>query len=281
VRFEGQWSSGAGRSFLTGLARIPRHQLLCGGKSVKFRAATPGHLVAPGRQHSQEVVLGKQFSLTSADKFQLGAYRADPSGPAKGGIVVIQEIFGVNHHIRAVCDRLAGEGYAALAPALFDRQEKNFESGYTPDEIANARKFVANPDWGAMLRDTQAAIDELKKEGPVAIMGFCMGGTIAFLAACKLNGLSAAVCYYGGQIAKNADEKPKVPTQMHFGDKDASIPMSDVEMIKKKRGGDSEIYVYPDAQHGFHCDERGSFHGASAKAAWQRATDFLKKHLKK
>jgi len=95
--------------------------------------------------------LGKQFSLTSADKFQLGAYRADPSGPAKGGIVVIQEIFGVNHHIRAVCDRLAGEGYAALAPALFDRQQKNFESGYTPDEIANARKFVANPDWGAML----------------------------------------------------------------------------------------------------------------------------------
>jgi len=218
--------------------------------------------------------LGKQFSLTSADKFQLGAYRADPSGPAKGGIVVIQEIFGVNHHIRAVCDRLAQEGYAALAPALFDRQEKNFESGYTPDEIANARKFVANPDWGAMLRDTQAAIDELKKEGPVAIMGFCMGGTVAFLAACRLNGLSAAVCYYGGQIAKNADEKPKVPTLMHFGDKDASIP-------KSKRGGDSEIHVYPGAAHGFHCDERGSFHEPSAKLAWQRSLDFLKKHLKR
>ena len=154
--------------------------------------------------------MGKQFSLTSSDKFQLGAYRADPSGPSKGGIVVIQEIFGVNHHIRAVCDRLAGEGYTAVAPALFDRQEKNFESGYTPDEIANARKYVANPDWGAMLKDTQAAIDELKKDGPVAIIGFCMGGTIAFLAACKLNGLSAAICYYGGQIAKNADEKPKV-----------------------------------------------------------------------
>src|SRR5258708_3538202 len=143
---------------------MARRQLLCGGKSVRFRAATPGHLVAPGRQHSQEGVLGKQFSLTSADKFQLGAYRADPSGPAKGGIVVIQEIFGVNHHIRAVCDRLASEGYAAVAPALFDRQQKSFESGYTPDEIANARKFVANPDWGAMLRDTQAAIDDVKKD---------------------------------------------------------------------------------------------------------------------
>src|SRR5262249_49790703 len=107
------------------------------------------------------------------------------------------------------------------------------------------------------------------------------GGTIAFLAACKLNGLSAAVCYYGGQIAKNADEKPKVPTQMHFGDKDASIPMSDVEMIKKKRGGDSEIYVYPDAQHGFHCDGRGTSPGTSHKTAGQRAPKFLKNHLKK
>ena len=108
-----------------------------------------------------------------------------------------------------------------------------------------------------------------------------MGGTIAFLAACKLNGLSAAVCYYGGQIAKNADEKPKVPTLMHFGEKDASIPMSDVEIVKQKRGGDTEIHVYPDAQHGFHCDERGSFNEASAKTAWQRSMDFLKKHMKK
>src|SRR6201989_3613473 len=254
-------------------ASPPARQLLCRRESVKLRPVRCRAPRFPGLPYSQEVLLGKQFSLTSADKFQLGAYRADPSGPAKGGIVVIQEIFGVNHHIRAVCDRLAGEGFAALVPALFDRLQKNFEARYSTEEIANARKFVANPDWGAMLRDTQAAIDELKKEGPVAIMGFCMGGTIAFLAACKLNGLSAAICYYGGQIAKNADEKPKVPTQMHFGEKDASIPMSDVETIKQKRGGDCEIYVYPEAQHGFHCDERGSFHEASAKTGWQRAMD--------
>src|SRR2546426_7137240 len=182
--------------------------------------------------------MGTKITLTAPDGHKLGGYRADPQSTPKGGVVVIQEIFGVNHHIRAVCDRLAREGYAAVAPALFDRQEKSFECGYTPDEIANARKFVANPDWGAMLKDTQAAIDDLKKDGPVAIMGFCMGGTIAFLAACKLNGLSAAVCYYGGQIAKNADEKPKVPTQMHFGDQDASIPMTDVEIIKDQRGGE-------------------------------------------
>jgi carboxymethylenebutenolidase len=225
--------------------------------------------------------LGKHLSLVASDSFKLGAYRADPSAAAKGGIVVIQEIFGVNHHIRAVCDRLAGMGYAAVAPALFDRQQPNFECGYSPDEIANARKFVANTDWGAMMRDVQAAIDEAKKSGPAAIVGFCMGGTLAFLAAAKLNGLSAAIGYYGGQIAKNADEKPKVPTQLHFGEKDASIPMSDVELIKSKRGGDCEIYVYPDAQHGFHCDERGSYNEAAAKLAWQRSTAFLEKHLKK
>jgi carboxymethylenebutenolidase len=230
---------------------------------------------------SKESVLGKPFTLMASDSFKLGAYRADPSGPAKGGVVVIQEIFGVNHHIRAVCDRLAGEGYAAVAPALFDRQQPNFEAGYSPEEIANARKFVANPDWGAMMRDTQAAIDAAAKDGPVGIIGFCMGGTIAFLAAARLNGLSAAIGYYGGQIAKNVDAKPKVPTQLHFGEKDASIPMSDVETIKQKRGGDCEIYVYPDAGHGFNCDERGSYNEAAAKVAWRRSIAFLQTNLKK
>jgi carboxymethylenebutenolidase len=233
-----------------------------------------------GRYHQGRVVLGKHFSLTSSDSFKLGAYRADPAGKSKGGIVVIQEIFGVNHHIRAVCDRLAARGYTAVAPAVFDRQQPDFECGYTPDEIANARKFVANPDWGAMMRDVQAAIDELKKEGPVAIVGYCMGGTIAFLAACKLNGLSCAVAFYGGQIAKNVDEKPKVPTQMHFGETDASIPMSDVEMIKQKRGGDCEIFVYPGSGHGFNCEERGSYNEAAAMTARQRAGEFIAKHMK-
>jgi carboxymethylenebutenolidase len=224
--------------------------------------------------------LGKQFSLSAADHHQLGAYRADPQGASKGGIVVIQEIFGVNQHIRAVCDRLAGEGYVAVAPALFDRIQRNFQSGYTQDEIAEARKFVANPNWDAMLKDTDAAIKEIKAGGPVAIMGFCMGGSIAFLSACRLSGLSAAVCYYGGAIAKFADEKPRCPTQMHFGEKDQGIPMSDVEAIKQKRT-DCEIYVYPEAGHGFHCDERGSFHSDSAKLAWERSMAFLAKHMKK
>src|SRR5262249_14936224 len=135
-------------------------------------------------------------------------------------------------------------------------------------------------NWDAMLKDTQAAIDELKKEGPVAIIGFCMGGSIAFLAATRLNGLSAAIAYYGGQIAKVADEKPKVPMPMHFGEKDQSNPVSDVAIIKGKRTA-SEIYTYPDAAHGFHCDERASYNEAAAKVAWPRALEFLRKHMKK
>jgi carboxymethylenebutenolidase len=223
--------------------------------------------------------MGKPLSLVAADSHKLGAYRADPTGKPKGGVVVIQEIFGVNHHIRSVCDRLAGEGYAALAPALFDRITRDFQSGYTPDEVAKARKFVEAPDWDAMLRDTDAALKELKSVGPVAIMGFCMGGTIAFLSATRLTGLSAAVCYYGGGIVRFADEKPKCPTQMHFGRKDAHIPMEAVEEIKKKRP-DCEIYVYDEADHGFHCDERGSYHAGSAKIAWERSMAFLAKHMK-
>jgi carboxymethylenebutenolidase len=225
--------------------------------------------------------LGKQFTLTASDSFKLGAYRADPAGTPKGGMVVIQEIFGVNHHIRAVCDRLAGEGYVAVAPALFDRQVKDYQSGYTPPEIEKSRTFVAKPDWDAMMRDTDAAIKEIKGVGPVGIVGFCMGGTIAFLAATRLSGLSASVAYYGGRIVAFADEKPKCPVQMHFGEKDASIPLTDVDIIKQKRSGDCEIYVYNDAGHGFHCDERGSFHKASCDLAWQRTTAFLQKNMKK
>ncbi len=222
--------------------------------------------------------MGKHFSLTAADKHQLGAYRADPKGAPKGGIVVVQEIFGVNQHIRAVCDRFANEGYVAVAPALFDRSQRNFECGYTPPEIENARKFVAKPDWDAMLRDTDAAIKEIKSAGPLAIVGFCMGGTIAFLAAARLAGLSAAIAYYGGRIVAFADEKPKCPTQMHFGATDHSISLADIEIIKQKRS-DCEIFVYQDAGHGFHCDERGSYHQPSRDLAWERTTAFLKKHM--
>ncbi len=219
--------------------------------------------------------MGTTLSLTASDGHRLGAYRADPAGASQGGVVVIQEIFGVNHHIRAVCDRLAAAGFTALAPAIFDRQQRDFQSGYSGDEVAAARKFVANPDFEAFLRDTKAAVEALKSAAPVSVIGFCLGGTVAFLASTRLEGLASAVCFYGGGIVRFADEKPKCQTQMHFGEKDAHIPMTDVTAIRTKRP-DCDIHVYP-ADHGFNCDERASYHQPSAALAWDRTLAWLRR----
>ena len=223
--------------------------------------------------------MGKHISLTTSDGHRLGGYRTDPAGKPKGGIVVVQEIFGVNSHIRNVCDRLAAEGYSAIAPALFDRLERDFESGYTPEEVGHARKFLTNIDWDAMLRDVAAAQTQLTSSGPVGAIGFCMGGTVAFLSATRLAGISAAVGFYGGQIIRFVDEKPKCPVQLHFGEKDDHIPMTDVETIRKKQP-QAQVFTYS-AGHGFYCDERGSFHAPSAKEAWDRTLAFFAANLAK
>ena len=223
--------------------------------------------------------MGHDIKLTASDGFQLGAYRADPAGPAKAAVVVIQEIFGVNSHIRAVCDRFAAKGYVAIAPAIFDRIEPNFQSGYSPEEVAVARKFVTAPDFDAFLRDTQAAVDAAAPAGPVGVIGYCLGGSVAFLAATRLRGLKAAIGYYGGAIARFADEVPKVPVQLHFGEKDTGIPLDSVETVRGKRP-EIEIHVYADAQHGFGCDERASYHKPSAELAATRSLAFFAEHLR-
>lgn len=222
--------------------------------------------------------MGKHLTLTATDGHSLGAYRADPAGTPKGALVVVQEIFGVNNHIRNVCDRLAAQGYVAIAPALFDRIERDFQSGYSADEVAHARTFIGKIDWNTMLLDIQASMDNVKSVGPVGIIGFCMGGSIAFLAATRLEGLAASAAFYGGAIVKFADEKPKCPVQMHFGEQDTGIPMSDVEIVTQKRP-DTEILVYP-AGHGFCCDERSAYNDESAKLAWQRTYEFFDKTMK-
>jgi carboxymethylenebutenolidase len=217
------------------------------------------------------------ITLTASDGFKLGGWRADPQGKPKGGLVVIQEIFGVNHHVRNLCDRFAAQGYAAVAPAVFDRIEPNFECGYTPAEIEHARTFIPKIDWAKMMLDTAAGIDAVKSAGKVGIVGYCMGGSVAFLAAGKLDGLSCAVGYYGGAIAKNADLKPKVPTLLHFGDQDHSISMADIELVKEKRP-DVETYVYH-AGHGFSCDERTSYNEAAHQEALGRTLAWLAKYV--
>jgi len=221
--------------------------------------------------------LGTQISLTASDGFKLGAYRADPAGTPKGGLVVIQEIFGVNHHIRAVCNRFAAQGYAAVAPAVFDRIQPDFETGYTPADVEHARSFIPKIDWPALMRDVAAAVDNVKDAGKTGIVGYCLGGSVAFAAACELDGLSCAIGYYGGAIAKNADRKPKVPTLLHFGDQDHSIPLTDVETIKQKRP-EVDVYVYH-AGHGFSCDERSAYDEAAHTEALGRTLAWLTQYV--
>ncbi len=223
--------------------------------------------------------MGKQLSLTTTDNHKLGAYRADPAGKPKGGIVVVQEIFGVNHHIRAVCDRLAALGYVAIAPALFDRFVRDFESGYSPDEVAHARSYIGSLDWDKATLDMAAAQAAIKDAGPFGVIGFCMGGTAAYLAACRLPGIAAAIGYYGGGVAKFIGETSTCPVQLHFGSEDHGIPLSDVEAIKTKRP-ELEVYIYEGAAHGFNCDERASYHKDAAALAWSRTQEFLAKNMK-
>jgi carboxymethylenebutenolidase len=236
-----------------------------------------GAPVAGGGMLDGRFALGTKITLTAADGFKLGGWRADPQGKPRGGLVVIQEIFGVNHHVRNVCDRFAVLGYAAVAPAVFDRIEPNFECGYTAAEVEHARTFIPKIDWAKMMLDTAAAIDAAGSAGKVGIVGYCLGGSVAFLAACKLDGLACAVGYYGGAIAKNADLKPKVPTLLHFGDQDHSIPLSDVAIVKAKRP-DVEVHVYH-AGHGFSCDERSSYDEAAHQEALERTTAWLGKYI--
>jgi len=191
--------------------------------------------------------------------------------------VVIQEIFGVNHHIRNVCDRFAAQGYAALAPALFDRAERGIDIGYDQASIERGIKLRAGIPLENTLKDVAAAIANLQSAGKVGIVGYCWGGSLAFLAATRLGGLSCAIGYYGGMVAAHAGEKPKVPTILHFGEKDHGIPMDDVRKVIAARP-ETKVYVYP-ADHGFSCDERGSFDKASHELALKRTLEFMGQHI--
>ncbi len=180
--------------------------------------------------------MGKHIKLKASDGFELDAYRADPAGKPKGGLVIIQEIFGVNEHIRSVCDRYAADGYLCVAPALQDRAQKGFETGYTPDDIAKARDVRGQVKNEDSLKDLEAAFDYLKGEGvEVGTIGYCWGGSLAWLSACENPGLKVAVSYYGGEVPASADKQAKCPVMFHFGEKDQSIPLDKVEIVKQKQ----------------------------------------------
>jgi len=220
-----------------------------------------------------------QMTLTATDGHALSAYRAETEAPSKTGLVVLQEIFGVNNHIRSVADRFAADGFTALAPALFDRVKPGIEMGYAPEDIERGRETRAKVSLEQALADTQAAIAALDEEGlKVGIVGYCWGGSLAWAAATRLDGVACAVGYYGGQIPDMADERPRCPVMLHFGEEDQSIPMDKVETVRAKHP-DVPLFTYPGAGHGFSCDARGAYHAASAAKARERSLAFLREHL--
>jgi len=222
--------------------------------------------------------MSEHVTLKAADGHELGAYVARPKGDPIAGLVVVQEIFGVNAHIRSVADGYAKDGFLAVAPALFDRIERGVELGYEGADMQRALSFVPKLDIEKSSADVAAAFEFAASATgkKVGVVGYCFGGTLAWLAAARLKP-AAAVGYYGGYIAKFAAEKLSAPTMLHFGKQDAHIPAEDVEKVHTAHP-EVEIYWY-DAGHGFNCDARASYDKASAELARQRSLSFLKKHL--
>ena len=221
--------------------------------------------------------MGEFITLKADDGHELAAYEATPGGDRQGGLVLIQEIFGVNNHIRKVVDHWAGLGYHVVAPALFDRVERGVDVGYDEAGFAQGREIRGALSDDNVILDVKAAADHLGAPGAAGIIGFCFGGYVTYLSACRLD-FAAAVGYYGGRIAERISETPRCPTVLHFGDKDEAIPMSDVDMIRGAHP-DLPIYVYP-AGHGFCCNERPDYHQESCELADQRSLELFQQHVK-
>jgi carboxymethylenebutenolidase len=221
--------------------------------------------------------MGHAITLTASDGKSISAWRADPSGQPRGGLIVCQEIFGVNSHIRSVCEAYAADGYSVIAPAFFDRTETGIELGYTSDDVARGRALMAKVPLDEALLDVRAALAALAPTGRVGIVGYCWGGTVAWAAATRIDGLACSAPFYGGGIAGLAGETARCPVEMHFGETDHAIPMTDVEKVKQAQPGIT-VHVYP-AGHGFNCDQRGSYHEPSARLARERTIELLRRHV--
>jgi carboxymethylenebutenolidase len=221
--------------------------------------------------------MGQHIKLKASDGVEIGAWRAEPADAPRGAIVVLQEIMGVNHHIRAVADLYAAQGYLAIAPALFDRVEPDVEVGYDGPSIQRGMAIVGKTDRDKTLLDIAAAIELAKTAGKVGVVGYCWGGTMAYLAASRLSDIDAASCYYGGGVLAAKDDSPRAPTIMHFGARDAHIPLAGVKEFEAAHPG-LPVYIY-EADHGFNCDERGSYDAPSAALARARTFDFFKQKI--
>ena len=226
--------------------------------------------------------MGNFRELRSADGHVFAAYEAAPEGNPKAGVVVIQEIFGVNEHIRSVVDGYADAGYAAVAPAIFDRVEQGVELGYDEAGMGAGIKLAFEQlKIEDALTDLQTAVDRaasLSDNGKVGVVGYCFGGLLTWLSACDLSGVNCASSYYGGGVSGARDKQANCPVMMHFGELDAHIPLSDVDAVREAQP-DVDIFVYQGADHGFNCDARSSYHAESAALARRRTLDFFDQHL--
>lgn len=222
--------------------------------------------------------MGEQRQLHSSDGFSFGAYQASPQGSPKGAVVVIQEIFGVNKHIREVCDGYAEAGYVAIAPQIFDRVERDIELGYEESDMTQGISLAFEKlDREDALRDLQESVEDASQFGKVGMVGYCFGGLLTWLSACELSGVTCASAYYGGGIAGELERSARCPVILHFGELDAHIPMSDVEKIRAAQP-DVPVHVY-DADHGFNCDHRASYNAVASAAARERTLAFFEEHL--
>jgi carboxymethylenebutenolidase len=220
--------------------------------------------------------MGAWEPLMARDGHEFSAYLAAPKGKARGAVVILQEIFGVNDHICKVVDQYAAAGFVAIAPALFDRIGRNIVTGYTPADVQLGRGYMMQIKRQDALTDIGAAINVVRHAGKVALIGYCWGGTLAWIAARTLP-VSAAVGYYVSRIGENLDGVPKCPMLLHFGERDANIPLSDVEKARQLYP-QGIFHLYP-ADHGFNCDARDAYDAPSAALAWQRTQDFLAQHV--
>jgi len=220
---------------------------------------------------------GTTIELTASDGHRLQAYRAAPAGKPRGGLVVLQEIFGANSHIRAVADGFAADGYLAIAPAIFDRVQRGVDLGYSPEDVAAGRALKAHSPQDKALLDVAAAIGAAADGGKVGIVGYCWGGSLAWFAAAKLPGVAAVVSYYGSGLLEEPDLKPACPVLGHYGEKDAGIPVDGVRALAARRP-ELPIHLYP-AGHGFNCDQRAAWDAPSAKLARERTLAFLRANV--
>lgn len=218
---------------------------------------------------------GKMIAMQMADGANVGVYHAEPAGARRGGVVLIQEIFGITDHIKECCDSHAAEGYEVLAPALFDREAPGLQAGYSPEELQKAFAIARQlHPFDLSVEDSRVCIDALKSKGKVFILGYCYGGSVTWAAACRCEGLAAASGFYGSMVPAMADEMPKCPTILHFGKEDAGIPLEGVEKVRAAHP-EVPIYLY-DAGHGFNSNRPTHYNEAAAKLAFQRTLDLFK-----